>query len=305
MRANISIGVDIGGSHISCAAVDTEKREIISGSFFEQEVDNHALPGTIIRTWGETMMNTIDYVGWGRIKGIGFAMPGPFDYVNGISLFSGETHKYEKTYGLNVKEALKKFLKNPSIKIRFVNDAAAFAIGEAWSGKASDKSKSVAITVGTGLGSGFIENGFPVTEGVNVPKDGFIWDLPYKESVADNYFSTRGIVNHYYLLTGKKVDGAKEVALYAENNNMDAKRVFQVFGEELAKLLAPWLEKFGAETLVVGGNISKAFIFFEPAMKHVFNSMNNRIVVRKSELQDKAQILGSSRLLDDHFWDRL
>ena len=305
MKPTISIGVDIGGSHISCAAVDTEKREIISGSFFENEVDNHAPPETIIKTWGETIMKTIDCVGWDRIRGIGFAMPGPFDYENGISLFSGETHKYEKTYGLNVKEALKDFLKSPAVEIRFVNDAAAFAIGEAWTGKASDKSKSVAITVGTGLGSGFIENGFPVTNGENVPKDGFIWDLPFNDSVADDFFSTRGIVNAYYSLTGKMVNGAKDVALAAENNNSDAQSVFHEFGEGLANLLTPWLKKFDAEILVVGGSISKAFHFFEPAMTAAFKSNNCSVIIRKSELNDKAQIFGSTRLLDDHFWERV
>lgn len=304
MRRNISIGVDIGGSHISCAAFDTDKQEIVPGSFSEGDVDNHAASEVIIGTWGETIMKTVDEVGFSKVKGIGFAMPGPFDYLNGISLFGGETHKYENTFGLNVGEAIKEFIGSPDdIKVRFVNDAAAFAIGEAWIGKAAEKNKSVSITIGTGLGSGFIEDGIPVFKGVLVPKDGFIWDLPYKESVADDYFSTRGIVNAYHSLTGMKVKGAKEVALEAENNNIEARKVFREFGEGLATLLTPWVKKFGAEILVVGGNISKAFHLFEPSMKSVFMSMNCRITVEKSELNDKSQIIGGSRLMDDCFWE--
>lgn len=139
MKANIAIGVDIGGSHVSCAAVNIGKGEILQNTFFENAVDKHASSEIIIQTWGQTILKTIEMVGWDRINGIGFAMPGPFDYVNGISLFSGETQKYENTYGLNVKEAIKNFMRSPgNIKVRFVNDAAAFAIGEAWVGKASE-----------------------------------------------------------------------------------------------------------------------------------------------------------------------
>ncbi|WP_010663001.1 ROK family protein [Marinilabilia salmonicolor] len=306
MKANIAIGVDIGGSHVSCAAVNIGKGEILQNTFFENAVDKHASSEIIIQTWGQTILKTIEMVGWDRINGIGFAMPGPFDYVNGISLFSGETQKYENTYGLNVKEAIKNFMRSPgNIKVRFVNDAAAFAIGEAWVGKASEVKKSVSITIGTGVGSGFIEDGVPVFKGAMVPKDGFIWDLPYQESVADDYFSTRGIVKAYQSLTGIRINGAKEVALEAGINNNEAVKVYHEFGAGLASLLSPWLKGFGAEMLVLGGNVSKAFKFFEPSMKSVFEKEGTEIIVKESELKDKGQILGSSRLMDDSYWDKL
>ncbi|MGQ1889242.1 ROK family protein [Thermophagus sp. OGC60D27] len=306
MKKNISIGVDIGGSHISCAAVDLNTQKIIPGSFFQKNVDNHASSNVIIRTWSEAILKTIEAVGWNNLKGVGFAMPGPFDYVNGISLFNGETHKYENTYGLNIGGAIKEFLGIPeNINVRFINDAVAFAIGEARIGKAINKKRSVSLTIGTGLGSGFIEDGIPIFKGANVPKDGFVWNLPYKESVADDYFSTRGIVNAFHALAGVKVKGAKEVALEAKNNNTNAKKVFLEFGEGLASLLAPWLKKFEAEVLVIGGNISKAFHLFEPSMKSVFRSMNFKIVIEKSDLNDKAQIIGSSQLMDDRIWVKL
>ena len=38
-----------------------------------------------------------------NVKGIGFAMPGPFDYVKGICYIQGVA-KYENLYGINVTE---------------------------------------------------------------------------------------------------------------------------------------------------------------------------------------------------------
>ena len=42
-----------------------------------------------------------------NVKGIGFAMPGPFDYVKGICYIRGVA-KYENLYGINISEAIAK-----------------------------------------------------------------------------------------------------------------------------------------------------------------------------------------------------
>ena len=43
----------------------------------------------------------------GNIGGIGIAIPGPFDYGNGISLIK-DLEKYESLYGTNIKETLER-----------------------------------------------------------------------------------------------------------------------------------------------------------------------------------------------------
>lgn len=105
-----------------------------------------------------------------QLKGIGFAMPGPFDYVNGICLMRGVS-KYENLYGINVGDELCKFLALKSRQdVRFINDVSAFAIGEAKAGKAAGAARSMVITIGTGIGSAFIRNGIPVVSGSSVPE---------------------------------------------------------------------------------------------------------------------------------------
>ena len=305
MNKQIAIGVDIGGSHVSSAAVDIINRKMLSESFFDNPVDNHANPDSIIEVWGRTIRDTIKKAGLINVAGIGLAMPGPFDYWNGISLFNGETRKYEKTYGMDVSGALKNYLDlSPDFPVRFINDAASFAIGEAWLGKAADTKRSLSITIGTGLGSGFINDGLPVFKGKDVPRDGFIWHLPFAGGVADDHFSTRGLVRMYSELTGRSVDGAREIAV-AANTDSIARKIFKDFGVQLSRLLMPWLIKFDVEIIVVGGNISRAFDLFGPAMQQVLLNNGLDTVVEKSDLNFNAQIYGSARLVDDTYWKRI
>ena len=147
-----SIGVDIGGSHVSCAAFNLISTRYMEDSHTENDLDNHAGADQIISIWGQTIQKVIEKVGKENVSGIGFAMPGPFNYEKGIPLFTGENNKYENIYGLDVPAALRKYLKLPeNFPIRFINDATAFAIGEDWVGKAKGTDRSLSITLGQDL----------------------------------------------------------------------------------------------------------------------------------------------------------
>ncbi len=305
MKKEYAIGVDIGGTHISAAVVNMNSGEFIHSTVSNSPVDNHASANEIFEIWGSTILKSIEFVGFESIMGIGLAMPGPFDYVNGISLFNGKTKKFENMYGFNVTSILKEFLNLPEdFPVRFINDAAAFAIGEAWVGKASRVRRSLAITLGTGLGSGFIEDGLPIFSGNKVPKDGFIWHLSYKGGVADDYFSTRGLVNSYFELKGRHIGGVKEIVNEAETDE-EIRSMFKNFGNNLAKLLTPWIKKFSVEMIVVGGNISKAFSLFGNSMQKQLSDNGLQISIESSELNDIAQMIGAAKIIDDIYWQKL
>ncbi|MCK7530464.1 MAG: hypothetical protein MZV63_05175 [Marinilabiliales bacterium] len=83
---NIAIGVDIGGSHITAVAVDMTNHTIIEGSRAESPVDNKAQANDILNVWADTLRKVLRNVPVFRLRGIGVAMPGPFDYPKGICL---------------------------------------------------------------------------------------------------------------------------------------------------------------------------------------------------------------------------
>ena len=305
MSKKIAIGVDIGGSHVSCAAFDLSKRKYLENTLAESDLDNHASSDVIIGIWGDTIKKTMELADYEEVAGIGFAMPGPFDYENGISLFTGQNEKYENTHGLNVPQALRRYLNlADDFKVRFINDATAFAIGEDQIGQAKDVSRSLSITLGTGFGSAFISDGLPVLEGEEVPKYGCLWHLPFEEGIADDYFSTRGFLNRYTKETGVELAGVKQLAGLAHTDQV-AKSLFDDFGLKLGQFLKSWIEKFNIEMLVIGGNISNAYPLFSESLHNFLEEEKLDMLVSTSELKETASFIGSATMVDDTFYNKV
>ncbi len=301
MNNNIAIGADIGGSHISCAAVDLSTFKVLTETHTERAVDNKAKAEAILGTWADALSGAIEKVPGHKIKGIGFGMPGPFDYVKGISYIKGVA-KYENLYGCNVsKEISARLSKYGALPVRFMNDVSSFAVGEALVGKAAKAKRSMSITLGTGFGSAFIADRIPIVDGPEVPKLGCVYHLPYGDNIADDYFSTRWFLGTYKKLTGRTLNGVKEFAELALSDEK-AMGLFTEFASNLGIFLAPWLKKFGAEILVVGGNISHAYNLFGKIFENSLRKEGWNGEVSLSELKENAAFIGSAFLLDDKFW---
>jgi glucokinase len=228
------------------------------------------------------------------------AMPGPFNYSRGIALFRG-LPKFGKLYGLNVCQALQTGL-DTGLPVRFMNDASAFAVGEAFAGSGKGFARLLVITLGTGFGSAFLENGIPVMDREYVPDRGYVYNLPYKEGIADEYFSTRWFVGSYKKLTGKELGGVKELVDLAGNDEV-ARDLFDEFGYGLGTFLSPWLKAFNADALVAGGNISKAWPIFGHAFQRALENDDIKLATAVSELKEHAALLGSAHLLVDQYWE--
>jgi glucokinase len=301
MDRNIAIGADIGGSHITCAAVDLGSGEILRNTLAERAVDNQAQANTILKVWSDAVAESVSRVPGRKITGIGFAMPGPFDYVKGISYIKGVA-KYENLYGVNVGEAISANLGlGNDTSIRYINDASAFAVGEAWAGSAKNYERSVSITIGTGFGSAFIADKIPVCDGPQVPRIGCVYHLPYKEGIADDYFSTRWFLRQYKEITGREVSGVKELASLPDKDKT-VRGLFTEFGEKSARFLAPWLKIFEAEILVIGGNISNAWDLFGKTFERTLKDENWNGDVALSKLKEDAALFGSAYLFNEKFW---
>jgi glucokinase len=305
MKRKFAIGTDIGGSHISCALIDMERQEIVKDSHSTRKVDNSATADVILASWADALKSVIGKAGKDELAGIGFAMPGPFDYEKGIAMFTPEVVKYQGLYKVDVAKRLKEMLDlDGRYNLRFINDATSFAICEAWVGKAKGFTRSVSITLGTGFGSAFIENGIPIVDRPDVPGQGCVWHIPYKDGIADDYFSTRWFVRRYAEKSGKISSGVKEIAGKVNGDPL-AKEVFEEFGTNLGDFLSPVLKTFGAGILVIGGNISEADNLFRKNLVDSLKRQNLHIQISISELKEDAAIIGSARLLDDEFWSRI
>ena len=295
-----AIGADIGGTHISAAVIDLTTGTPLPGSLFRNTYDHQQAAETILDAWAEVLQSCLQIAGE-DCQGIGMAIPGPFDYRNGISNMQ---HKFPQLFHCNVHTELVNRLNTGQLPLRFMNDATAFAVGEAWVGAGQSFSKVVVVTLGTGFGSAFLENGIPVVHSDTVPKEGCLWHVPFKEGIADDYFSTRWLVAAYEAKKGIRLEGAQPLAALAEKDP-EVQIIFKKFGVNLGLCLEHPLRRFGAECLIMGGNIAHASAFFQPAFESTLYSLGYSIPIFSSKLWEEAALIGSARLLDPLFWEKV
>ena len=283
IRNDYVLGIDIGGSHITAALVDMETRSIIASSIQRRGVNSNDPAEQILSSWCEVIKAVYQNFDI-ETKRIGIAMPGPFDYEAGISLIQDQD-KFRSLYQMNIKQELARRLVIAEKNIRFVNDAAGFLQGEVFSGAAREGKRVIGLTLGTGLGSAFCENG--------IAEDAALWESAFKDGIAEDYLSTRWFVSRYFQLTGSKIAGVKEINS-AGNDEAAQQQLFEEFGYHLADFLIPLIKEKLADTVVLGGNISNAHAAFLPYLQKKFQEQNVVVNLKVAALQENASLIGAA-----------
>ena len=204
------IAFDIGGSKIDGALVINNKIK----RFIRKNTESKSSKEAILRE----ITGTIDLLMNNNVKGIGLGVPGIAE--NGRVVFMPNI---KSLVGLD----LRKFLeKRYNIKIVIENDAKCFVLGEFLYGKARGFSNVAGITLGTGVGSGFIFNkklylkytelGHIIIKGENLPEE--------------QLCSGPALVKTYELATKKKFKPQKKNLIYKKNIlNKKIKKYFFFF----------------------------------------------------------------------------
>lgn len=292
-----SIGCDIGGSHISCALVDIDSGKIFENSIVNVKVDNSSEAHIILDAWAKAIDQCKSNIPLdGSFIGIGFAIPGPFDYENGIALYDNSNQKFENLNNVDVTTEITSRLGIDKNQLKFTNDATAFALGSYWFGSGKGFKKMIAITLGTGFGSSFISHGKSIEEGNTVPDGGYLWDKPFEDGIADDYFSTRWFVNSFNDISNEKVTGVKQIAEFANEGNKTAIELFNQFGTNLGTCLTNPIANFEAEIVVIGGNIGEALSLFNPSLQKYLKAKNINITFKTSVLKESAAMLGATAI---------
>ena len=222
----------------------------------------------------------------GSVVGVGMAIPGPFDYENGISRMQG-LNKYDAIYGIPLEREIKARVPElGSARFLFLHDIEAFALGESWYGNCRDVDKILCVCIGTGAGSAFVENGKTVKTGKGVPENGWIYQQPFGDSILDDYLSVRGLEQISLAVTGKVWSG-KELYGLVKAGNMEAEEVWRRFGADVAAGLLPVLEEYQPDLLLLGGQIAKSFSWFGKELERECEKRKIRIQI-ETETSDRA-----------------
>jgi glucokinase len=183
----------------------------------------------------------------------GVAIPGPFDYEDGIGRFTG-VGKFDALRGFALGDVLTREL--DAAGIVFVNDAHAFGIGEWRAGTTQGHDRVLVLTLGTGVGSCFLDRGTPVTDGPDVPPEGRADLLTIDGAPLEDTVSRRALLARAGAAPGVDVRHLAERALAGD---AAAQVLFTDAFTALGRAMTPWVRRFGASLVVVGGAIAASW----------------------------------------------
>jgi len=285
MAAHKVIGIDIGGSHITAGIVDLKTRKLVNNSLIRTHVNSKGSAEEILDAWVkviEQLFSTFPLIE----RKIGIAMPGPFNYEEGICLIK-DVDKFESLFNLNLKKLLAEKLQIAGSDILMMNDASCFLKGEVFGGSAVGCNNVIGITLGTGLGSARFHNGEIF--------DGDLYCSSFKGGTAEDYISNRWFLKRYNETTGRSVKNVKEL-----NEKISAepqiKKLFKDFGKNLGEVLYNYAQNHDCETIVIGGNIANSWELFFPGTKDILDTLPKKVEVKKALLGEEGALIGAASL---------
>lgn len=283
--------IEIGGTHVSAAVVET------AGWRVEQQrrvdLDAHGDADSVLSAWASAGagLDAASGVVWG------VAMPDPFDYAHGIATFQ-DVGKYDALFGVDVGAALRERLPQRPSGIVFLNDADAFVLGEWTQGAAAGMRRCVGVTLGTGLGTGWIVDGHVVLDEPGVPHLGRARTLDVDGQGLEEVVSRRGIRRAFAEAGGDPATDVREIAGLARGGDRRAAGVFEAVFDALGRGLGPSLRAFEAEIVVVGGSIAGAWDLIEAPLRLGLDWADAPPIVLAAHPEDAA-LRGAARAAFD------
>lgn len=282
-----AVALDVGGTTVAGGVVTAGQglwgavREVESPSEREGSAIVDTLGGILVELRGAAEEASLTVVAGG------VAVPGPFDYQRGVSLMQ---HKFAALYGQSMRQPLEASLGLP---VAFLNDAAAFALGASWS-EWPQEARFLGITLGTGVGSGFLVDGRLVAGSEGVPPEGEIWNLPFRDGILEDTVSAQGIERAYQNHGGAPAE-VRDIALRARQGEAAAQQALSDLAAALGEGLAETAGAFRPGRVVVGGQIAKAFDLFGAAAEEAFARRAGYRAPFSVSGTEHAAVLGAGR----------
>ena len=286
-RVDVVGALDIGGTHVSAGRVDVASTSVDPRSRISEPLP----PGGGRAQLLAAISRVTRSIARADDARLGVAVPGPFDYARGISEIA---HKLDGLQGVDLRAELRAATALPDPpEIHFLNDAEAFLLGEWWAGAARGQVRAVGVTLGTGLGSAFIDGGDFVRTGARVPPGGELYGRRFRGALVEETISRAALLAGYGAPHDEGVD-VEQIADRAVAGDERARRVFVDLGLALGQFLTPWLRAFSPSCLVVGGSIARSWALFEGGLRAELEQIPELRTVSVAEQLEDAALLGAA-----------
>ena len=186
----------------------------------------------------------------------GMAVPGPFDFISGVAHYH-DVGKFESLAGVDVGAELRR--RRGPMTISFLNDAHAFTLGEWRAGAVIGHRRVIGFTLGTGVGSGFLNDGRIVDSGPTVPPEGRIDLTTIDRRPLEDVVSRRAMLREYAALVGPSDADVRDLADQARAGDTTSAALFDATFTQLGLAVGPWIKRFDADAVVIGGSMSHSW----------------------------------------------
>ncbi len=314
---NVVVGIDIGGTNSVFGLVDESgvilsRKSIKTDSYDQFELFVEAA-ATVIESFKQEFPET-------KIVTIGIGAPDA-NYYNG-TIEHAANLKWSGIVPLR-----RSFEKRLSLPVVTTNDANAAALGEKLFGGAKESDHFVVITLGTGLGSGFVVDG-KVLYGKNsfAGEVGHMQFFPNgrvcgcgRRGCAETYVSATGLVRTTIeLFSELMIDSplrdlptnqisSKKVFQAATNGDLLANEAFTRTAEYLGQILADTMIFSNPDTIFIFGGLANAGELLMKPLKVAFEKRSLEMFKGSAEIkfsqlpEADAALLGSAALAWEEF----
>lgn len=298
----LAIGVDIGGTRTKLGLVDLVRGKVLTSIITPTETTDEDL---FIKNICQGIDTFREFAAQrnAQITGIGFGIPG-FVFENGV---------VDSTYGfLKFMEdfELKKIVEEKTkLPCKLDNDARVVALGEALYGAGMGAQRVLVLTLGTGLGVGFIVNG-KLNE--HLPFAHMAGHMKVANSEIKCYCGKYGCLESLVSATAL-CQAAEESWQKINQKPLTAENIFKAraagdrMSEQLIGQLITWLRDgidnfvniYAPDVVILGGGMSRGLAadldkLSDPTLLNPYKAYRTRLEV--SKLNEDAGILGSAAL---------
>lgn len=320
--SRISVGIDLGGSHITAVVVNTANGDILvkctTAVCQEERADvscivdkiSECVTTALTEKFIEPMMSSTS----GEALSIGIGVPGNVDPING-------TTRYLPNFGWLNEVPLRKLLhdslgaKLKNVKFRPLNmrnDGRCAALAEAKYGAGKFSPAFSMLTLGTGIGGALVLNG-NVFDGCSFDAgdfghhvirgdDGAFDCACGKKGCFETHASAQGLVRHFKRLAGTMnstdCHNAEDVLDKMRNGDKIAQTAFDRYLDDLTTGLANLVTFYNPDTIALGGGLSQSVEIFERAQALVdqktLPATKGKVMLVPSLLGPQAGAIGAA-----------
>jgi len=301
--AGYSIGIDLGGTNLRAAAIDSE------GNLLDKTAG-----ATNFTEGREAVLSDIvaaiqklrDQHGSPGLAGIGIGVPGFIRMKEGFITSSNNLPYFEN---FPIRDAIEQRL---GARVILENDANAAALGEKWMGAGRGVDDLVMLTLGTGIGGGIISGGRVLRGFVGMAGElGHMTVVPNgnpcgcgNQGCLEKHASATAVVAMAHMMhLGENVTSKDvyDLARQPGEAGEKARVIWRIIGESLGVALATLVNTFNFPLYLLSGGMLPAWDYFAPPMietiqRRSYTYRVTQTLIKQATLGNEAGLFGAAYL---------